>query len=48
MELSFNEMVELALTIDERAEVHVTDTIPAYYVIYTSYQWDGDKNDAKV
>lgn len=47
MELTFDEMVKLALTIDRNAEVHVSDTIPAYYIIYTSYKhkWDRDKND---
>lgn len=41
MELSFDEMVKLALSIDKYAEVHVTDTDPAYYIIYTSYKHDG-------
>jgi hypothetical protein len=37
-ELSFDEVVRLALSIDPLAEVHETGTIPAYYVIYTSFR----------
>ena len=36
--LSFDEVVALALSIDPLAEVHETDTIPSYYIIYTSFQ----------
>lgn len=35
--LSFDDVVRLALSIDPLAEVHETDTIPSYYVIYTSF-----------
>ena len=37
-DLSFDEVVALALSIDPLAEVHETDTIPSYYIIYTSFK----------
>jgi hypothetical protein len=37
-DLSFDEVVALALSIDPLAEVHETGTIPSYYIIYTSFK----------
>jgi len=36
--LSFDDVVRLALSIDPNAEVHATETIPSYYIIYTSFE----------